>query len=232
MVYLFVGVGVILVVLYFLLHQRFFAWMLNAISKHPKQFKEIKKNLFSELKGKVLEIGVGTGINFEYLSENNNITHWTGIEPNKEMNPYLQKNLIDFNVKFETEIENISAESMKNIPSDSMDYVFGSHIFCSISYFQTSNVLKEISRILKKDGKFLFVEHVADSKMNCRRITQMLISPLWFLIGDGCRFAKTWEVFNDSKNLFSTLKFEHFEANMKPFGLTIIQPHIKGYFIK
>jgi len=209
-----------------------FAWLLNKISKHPKKFKELKKNLFSEIKNEILEIGCGTGINFELLSDNKEITNWIGIEPNPQMNSFLEENKKKFNITFNTKIENISAENMSKIPNDSIDYVIGSHIFCSISFFQTQNVLKEISRVLKKDGKFLFVEHVADPKFTFTRLTQILISPIWFLIGDGCRFAKTWEVFQDSKKYFSKLDLEHFDSNMTPLGLGIIKPHIKGYFVK
>eukprot|EP01080_Neovahlkampfia_damariscottae_P005728 gene5728-9551_t len=222
----------LLLILYYLFHQHLFAWLLNKISNHPRKFKEIKRDLFSEVKNEILEIGCGTGINFEFLAENKNIKNWIGIEPNPQMNSFLEKNKKKFNVQFNTKIENISAENMTSIPDESVDYVIGSHIFCSISYFQTQNVLKEISRILKKNGKFIFVEHVADPKNSFTRYVQIFISPLWFVISDGCRFAKTWNVFQEAKENFSALVVDHFDSNLIPFGLTVVKPHIKGYFIK
>src|SRR5678815_5401387 len=62
------------------LSQRFFAWMLKkGDSVNDKLYRDIKRELFSDIHGTVVEIGPGTGINFLYLPKN---IEWIGIEPN------------------------------------------------------------------------------------------------------------------------------------------------------
>ena len=52
--------------------KRLFAWMLNkGESINRKLYGTYKQALFHDLKGTIVEIGPGTGINFNYLSPGN-----------------------------------------------------------------------------------------------------------------------------------------------------------------
>jgi hypothetical protein len=69
--------------------KRIFAWLLYKTGNSAeRQFGKDKSPLFADIKGNVLEIGPGTGINFQYYPDT---VTWTGIEPNRYMHPYLKE---------------------------------------------------------------------------------------------------------------------------------------------
>lgn len=62
------------------LSQRFVAWFLFNAEKFDKEaYGKRKRQLFRNIKGNILEIGPGTGVNLEYYP---NDIKWEGIEPN------------------------------------------------------------------------------------------------------------------------------------------------------
>jgi ubiquinone/menaquinone biosynthesis C-methylase UbiE len=65
----------------------------------------------------------------------------------------------------------------------SFDTVVATMILCTAE--QPQLVLREIARVLKPDGQYLFLEHVRnpDSKIAKR---QDRIQPLWYIFGNGC----------------------------------------------
>ena len=56
--------------------------------KHERHVADRKRALLSDLKGDVLEIGPGTGVNLRYYR---NGIRWIGVEPNPFMHPYLRQ---------------------------------------------------------------------------------------------------------------------------------------------
>src|SRR3954471_24360736 len=70
------------------LYKRIFAWLLaHGTPKYDRAVANRKRALFADLEGDVLEIGPGSGINLSHYPAG---VHWTGIEPNPFMHPYLQ----------------------------------------------------------------------------------------------------------------------------------------------
>lgn len=158
------------VVLYKIFYARLFPIILDKLTHgHPKKFVEIKQKLFEGLKGKVLEIGPGTGCNFKIIAKEN-IESWTGIEPNPFMNVYIENSIKEYNIQFPTKIINEKAEDMKQIESNSMDFVILSHVFCSVESGGVEKVLDEILRVLKPGGKVIFLEHILDRNLTVKKI--------------------------------------------------------------
>lgn len=159
-----------LIILYFVLYKRIFPMILNKLSHgHPKKFVAIKEKLFEGIKGKVLEIGPGTGINFKIIGKEA-IEQWVGIEPNEFMNSYIEQSIKEYNIQFPTKILNEKAQEMKGVVSNSMDYVILSHVFCSVEYNKVDQVFDEILRVLKPGGKLIFLEHVLERTLSKKRI--------------------------------------------------------------
>lgn len=108
------------------------------------------------LKGRVLEIGVGTGKNIEYYPKGLNIT---AIDFSEKM---LQKAKIKaafYDKKVDLRL--MDAQHM-DFSDNTFDTVFTTCVFCSVP--DPIVGLKEIRRICKPDGKIIMVEHVRSEK--------------------------------------------------------------------
>ncbi len=187
--------------------------------------KDIKTDLYKEVNGSVLEIGPGTGANFPFL--NNDNINWIGLEPNHEMHKFLfnaaKENNIDANI-LDCTTEDIC------LPDNSIDYVISSEVLCSVSDLKKS--ITEIKRVLKPNGKFLFLEHVIDKQNWARRIIQKLVpyTP-WRYYSDGCHPAR--DIGKAIKECgFSNTSYTDYMQNGKGIIISINRPHIFGCAIK
>ena len=140
------------------LSQRFIAWFLSrGESLEKEMYGDKKRDLFKiRQKSRVLEIGPGTGINLQYYPKN---IEWIGIEPNPEMNKHIKTKLKKLDFKARLIKGNAEKIPVKN---NSIDYVISTLVLCSVK--NPPKTVKEIKRVLKPEGKFLFMEHVADSE--------------------------------------------------------------------
>lgn len=133
--------------------------------------------------GKVLEIGVGSGLNLP-LYNNKNVNHLIAIDPSKEM---WDKNIFDTkNLQFEFEFLKAFAE---NIPVDnnSFDTVVITYTLCTIP--DTNKAFEEIRRVLKTNGRLIFCEHGKAPDKVVQR-WQNMINPLWKRLGGGCNLNR------------------------------------------
>lgn len=200
------------------LRQRFFAWMLKkGDGVNDKLYRDIKKELFSDIQGTVVEIGPGTGINFLYLPKN---IEWIGIERNEA----FHESVISAakKQKIRSSMLNSSAESI-SLPDESADIVISTLVLCSVP--DQEKVLAEAKRILKKDGRLIFIEHVADKRGTFRRSAQNIFNPINRFIADGCNCNReTWKQIEQSG--FSSCKIHH---TIMKGTMTLHAPHIFGH---
>lgn len=194
---------------------RFNAWLMQKGSAcYNKRVDERKRNMFSELSGKVLEIGPGTGANLEYYPDEVSLT---GLEPN----PYMHKYLIQKSRETGKQINIISGNAEK-IPKDAdyFNYVVSTLVLCSVDNMDKS--LSEIKRVLQPGGEFLFIEHVAAPENSYLRGVQELINPIWKRIADGCHpDRETWKSIKNTG--FHQVEIHHFHLS-----LMVVGPHIMG----
>jgi hypothetical protein len=90
-------------------------------------------------------------------------------------------------------------------------------------------VLKLVSKALKVSGTYIFFEHVTSLDPNLRW-HQELFAPLFFYLGNGCKFK---ELYKDiSKDTF----LPNFEVNVTHIDavvpIPILRPHILGSAVK
>lgn len=118
---------------------------------------DLRKKILSEAKGKVLEVGVGTGKNLEYYSPDCEVV---GIDLSPGM---LEK----ARVKAQRLQVNISLQEMDaqelQFPDHSFDTVVATCVFCSVP--DPIKGLKEIKRVCKRGGKVLLLEHVRSENL-------------------------------------------------------------------
>ncbi|ELT95057.1 hypothetical protein CAPTEDRAFT_123758 [Capitella teleta] len=122
----------------------------------------------------VLDVGAGKGANFAYLPPNASVIC---IEPDPLMRQALQTNVLGYpRVKLEKVIGGF-AEDMSEIDSGSVDVVIATHVLCSVD--DIKQTLKEIKRVLRKGGKYIYMEHVAARESNWLHYLQCILSPVW-----------------------------------------------------
>jgi ubiquinone/menaquinone biosynthesis C-methylase UbiE len=181
--------------------------------------KDLKHSFFKQLQGTVLEIGPGAGANLSYYPSNIN---WIGIEPNLFMHYYLQQEAQKQGLK------NIKLcqGNAENIPleDNSIDTVISTHVLCSVHDLTDS--LKEIKRVLKPNGQFVFIEHIAATRGSLTRKVQNMVKPVWKNLFDNCHpNRETWSVLE--KVGFTNINYQHFQLSFP-----IISPHIAGIATK
>lgn len=173
-----------------------------------------KRRLFSSVRGRVLEIGPGTGPNLRYFDRS---VEWTGLEYNPKMRPYLQREAD--RIGLDVTLIDGSALDIP-LPDASVDYVVGTLVLCSVPCQQT--VLDEVSRVLRPGGKYLFVEHVAAQPGTWKAFVQRMIKPIWRCCADGCCIdRKTWEILGAFP--FAKVEIERFDLKFP-----VVSPHIMG----
>jgi len=229
------------------LHQRALAAFLSALcDKHSEALHDRKARLFSCLQQSpprapgdasltLVEIGAGGGTNFQFYPRD---TQVTCVEPCDFFDAHRRRNL-EKNGSHVTLKESIQgrAEDMTVIASSSMDVVVGTMVLCSVT--DPVQCLREIKRILKPGGRFIYLEHIAGEPGTRIARVQDVLSPVFWKPMVECTLnRKTHNTIRDAG--FSSVEQEVFQAvelNKKPsIANYVIYPlimrHVQGVAVK
>ena len=134
-------------------------------------------------KGKVLDIGIGSGLNIPFYSSDK-IDKVIGIDPSHELIELAKELANDSKASIELVIG--SAESIP-YPDNFFDTVLVTYTMCTIPNVEIAN--KEMWRVLKDDGRLIFCEHglAPDKKISK---WQNRIDPFWGKIAGGCHLNR------------------------------------------
>jgi SAM-dependent methyltransferase len=133
--------------------------------------------------GRVLEIGIGTGLNLEHYDQAR-IEKIVGLDPGLEMHPKARRRSRQTGLA--VELVGLSAE---RIPYDdhSFDTVLVTYVLCTIA--DPLAALKEMRRVLKPGGRLIFCEHGLAPDASVRR-WQARLTPLWARVAGGCHLDR------------------------------------------
>jgi len=176
-------------------------------------YGERKRQLFRDLSGTVVEIGPGTGVNLPYFPRD---LTWVGLEPNPYMHGYLYDRLADH--PLDADLRSEPAQNT-SLPDNYADAVVSTLVLCSVP--DVREALTELRRILKPEGRILFIEHVAAPSDSWLCSCQQSIEPLWRRLCDGCRPDRDTE--QALRDRFAHVSVERFRT-----GLPVVSPHIMG----
>ena len=134
-------------------------------------------------KGKVLDIGIGSGLNIPFYNSDK-IDIVIGIDPSHELIELAKELANDSKASIELVIG--SAESIP-YPDNFFDTVLVTYTMCTIPNVAIAN--KEMWRVLKDDGRLIFCEHglAPDKKISK---WQNRIDPFWGKIAGGCHLNR------------------------------------------
>lgn len=137
-----------------------------------------RREFLSTARGRTLEIATGTGLNLPHYP--NDLTELILTEPYDHMLPILREKVAATGGR--AKVMQAYAENLP-FPDNSFDTVVASMILCSAD--DPDVVLREIARVLKPDGQYLFLEHVRNPNEKIAK-KQDRVQPAWFLFGNGC----------------------------------------------
>lgn len=132
--------------------------------------------------GSVLEIGIGSGLNLPFYTSA--VTHVRGVDPSAELLAMARKK-ID-RVPFRVELVCESAERL-SVNSGSIDTVVMTWVLCGIP--NPLAALSEMRRVLKPEGRLLFVEHGRSPDPGVEA-WQRRLNPFWKKFAGGCNLDR------------------------------------------
>lgn len=142
-----------------------------------------RKLLIPRAKGRVLEIGIGTGRNLEFY-DREKLQSLQGLDPADQMNPKAARRARRAGLK--VELITLSAEEIP-APDASYDTVVCTFTLCTIP--DPVRALKEMRRVLKPGGELLFCEHGRAPEAPVQR-WQDRLTPWWKPIAGGCHLNR------------------------------------------
>jgi SAM-dependent methyltransferase len=141
---------------------------------------QMRSRLISEAAGRVLEIGAGTGLNLPHYRDVDEVVL---LEPDGAMRRRLEPRLASATVPVDVRSE---ALEDADFPDASFDTVVATLVFCSVASLPAA--LARVRRLLKPDGRLLFLEHIAAT--GGRLLVQRIATPAWTRIAAGCHLDR------------------------------------------
>jgi ubiquinone/menaquinone biosynthesis C-methylase UbiE len=130
---------------------RILPYLLN-VFMNTKAIRDERKRSLAVVKGTVLEVGFGTGLNLPYYPET--VTKVVGVDPSHTSAHLARKRIAASS--FPVEFVGLSAEKLP-VADASFDSVVSTFTLCTIP--DVAGALAEMRRALKPEGRFYFVEH-------------------------------------------------------------------------
>jgi ubiquinone/menaquinone biosynthesis C-methylase UbiE len=179
-------------------YNRYVLPRLIGAAMHDQRFRPYRERVLGQAEGRVLEVGAGSGVNLPFYTPL--AKEVLGLEPH----PKLQEMAIRAGLR----MVQGSAEAIP-LESASVDTIVTTWTLCSIP--DVDAALREMLRVLRPEGRLLFVEHGVAPDANVHRWQQRL-TPLWKHVAGGCHL---------NRNIPAIIRdagfvVEHFETGYMP----------------
>lgn len=197
---------------------RWFAATYDLVTKPgEKKLGRLRKQLLASLHGDTVEIGAGTGANFEHYPPGGRVV---AFEPDPHMLKRAQARLADLG-REDIDVRQAAAESLP-IDDASCDVVVSTLVLCTVR--DVARTLGEIRRVLRPGGELRFIEHVRGEGALGRG--QDLVQPAWGWCAAGCHMnRRTEDALRDAG--FDIAELEH--KKMAPWMPAIVgSAHVRG----
>ena len=204
---------------------RFDKFSRNVLLDTSKMLKDAKDELFSDVRGRVLEVGAGIGVNVFFLNKPE-VTEWIAVEPDDKLTPECRSMLEvmgDRAKVFEGYLHDL------NEKPNSFDCVILTTLLCSVP--DPAEIVRDAHKMLKKGGKLYIIEHMGDS-LGLRAAFQVTAKLPWkWTTGCNCRNnpipalsqAGLWAEEVKLENAPLRLKrFSLMVELLKPFGMATL----------
>jgi len=179
---------------------------------------EIRRALLAEARGRVVEIGAGTGVNLDLYGR---IEDLTLVEPDPHMGAKLRRRLSEQGAgAAPARLLAAPAEAIPT-PDDTFDTAVATLVLCTVP--DPVAAITELARVLKPGGRLLFIEHVRSDDPDRARWQDRLEKP-WRFLADGCYCNRDTE----SSLRASAFTVDSVDHGTFPKSLPIVRPLISG----
>lgn len=131
-----------------------------------KRWEPHKRELFSQMEGRVLFLALGTGLDIPFFPSGQKIT---AIDISPKMLEQAEARIQDYDGNIEASVMDVHELSFED---NAFDQVFTSCTFCSVP--DPINGLKSIARVLRPGGKLLMFEHTGSQYHPFRLMMNMM----------------------------------------------------------
>jgi ubiquinone/menaquinone biosynthesis C-methylase UbiE len=197
---------------------RAFAWGYDAFQRRScaAGMEDTRRQVLGEAQGRTLEIGSGTGINLDNYGPA--VTELVMSEPDRHMVALLRRK-VESSSRPATVVEAPAAELP--FADQSFDTVALVYVLCTVP--DPSAALREIARVLKPEGRLLFIEHVRSPEPGLARWQDRLHKP-WLVFANGCHCNRDTLAAIEG----SPLEIEEVERGEIPKVPPLVRPMVAG----
>jgi ubiquinone/menaquinone biosynthesis C-methylase UbiE len=150
---------------------------------NPKPIDEIRQRIVASAQGKVLEIGVGPGVNFTHYDPKK-VEKIYALEPNPGMLRRAKEQRR--RTKLDIELLDFPGEHIP-LSDESVDTVLSTFTFCTIP--GVAEAIQGVARVLKPGGRLIFFEHGLSPDPRVQR-WQERCEPFCRWVFEGCHMTR------------------------------------------
>ena len=148
-----------------------------------KPIRYQRKKVVPQAAGRILEIGMGSGLNIPFYDPSRVEFVW-GLEPSRGMRRKAQRNLDA--APFEVKWLDLPGEEIP-LDDDSADTILLTYTLCTIPDWHAA--LLQMRRVLKPGGVMLFCEH-GEAPDAGVRVWQDRVNGIWGKMAGGCNLNR------------------------------------------
>jgi ubiquinone/menaquinone biosynthesis C-methylase UbiE len=179
---------------------------------------EHRRKLLTGLSGRVIEVGAGGGLNFEFYPPE--VESVLAVEPE----PTMREAAAEAAAKAPVEVQVVEGVAA-NLPAEEagFDAAVCSLMLCSVA--DQSRALAELRRVIRPGGELRFYEHVAAERPAGLRLQRFADATFWPRISGGCHMAR------DTVAAIAAAGFEisdHERFSFSPGPPVPALPHVLG----
>jgi ubiquinone/menaquinone biosynthesis C-methylase UbiE len=147
-----------------------------------KDLTKYRRAVVATAHGRVLEIGVGSGLNFPLYGKQVELVY--GIDPSPRLLSIARRRAAASGIAVELVLGSATAIPLAD---NAIDTIVMTWTLCSIPDPQAA--LREMRRVLKPDGNLCFVEHGLSPEPSVER-WQRRLTPAWRRMAGGCNLDR------------------------------------------
>lgn len=154
-----------------------------SVAMESNGMAELRDELLAGLRGEVVEVGAGNGLNFAHYPAT--VGRVIAVEPE----PYLRELATTAAAAAPVAVSVLpgTAEELP-LPDASVDAAVGCLVLCSVD--DPTVALSELRRVLRPGGELRFLEHTIADAPWLRRVQRVADATLWPQLAGGCHTSR------------------------------------------